>query len=137
MGSVLEPNIVKALIASESRFIPTLLANKKNSNSARGLMQITNESRKILGDEKSEIHDHYLTVTKADLNDPNINICAGIRWLFQKQKLASSFLNSEATWEEAVLNYKSVLKKKDTAKDKIKIKGIFDKLLERLNKCGV
>ncbi|HWU42072.1 MAG TPA: transglycosylase SLT domain-containing protein, partial [Bdellovibrio sp.] len=42
----LDPNLVKALIASESRFEPTLLANKNNSNSARGLTQITRERRK-------------------------------------------------------------------------------------------
>ncbi len=40
----LNPNVVKALIASESGFNPKMLANKKNSNSARGLMQILNST---------------------------------------------------------------------------------------------
>jgi len=55
----LDPNLVKALIASESGFEPTQLANKKNSNSARGLMQVTNDSRKLLGG------DHYKGVKLA------------------------------------------------------------------------
>ena len=44
----LEPNIVKALIASESGFKPDALAKKSDPNSARGLMQVTNEARKAL-----------------------------------------------------------------------------------------
>jgi hypothetical protein len=132
----LDANIVKALIASESGFDPSLLANKKDSNSARGLMQITNETRKILGDEKGEIHDHYITASKEDLNDPSINICAGIRWIIQKQKLASSFLGRNATWEEAILNYKSILKKSDSDGSKIRLKKIFDNFLDKLKKCG-
>lgn len=104
----LDPNVVKALIASESGFDPTILANKKNSNSARGLMQLTNMTRRILADEKGELNEHYITVTKDDLNDPNINICAGIYWLFHKQKLASAKLGRNATWEEAVFEYKGI-----------------------------
>lgn len=105
----LDPNLIKALIASESGFDPIMLANKKNSNSARGLMQITNKTRKILGNEKGELKDHFLTVTKSNLNDPNVNICAGIRWLFQKRLLASNKLKRPATWEEAVADYKGTL----------------------------
>ncbi len=47
----LHPNLVKALIASESSFRPNQLANPKNSNSARSLMQVTNVTRKTLADE--------------------------------------------------------------------------------------
>ena len=54
----LDPDIVKALVASESGFDPGTLAKKKNKNSARGLLQITNDTRKILGDEKGELKDH-------------------------------------------------------------------------------
>lgn len=104
----LDPNLVKALIASESGFDPMILANKKNSNSARGLTQITNETRKILGDEKGEIKDHYITATKKDLNDPSINICAGIRWLFRKRDIATAKLGHWASWEEAVFEYKGL-----------------------------
>jgi hypothetical protein len=62
----LESNLVKALIATESSFDPNQLANKKDSNSARGLMQVTNDTRKILGDEKGELKDHFLTIAKSE-----------------------------------------------------------------------
>ena len=133
---VLKPNFVKALIASESGFNPTMLANKKNSNSARGLMQITNDTRKILGDENGELKDHFLTVTKADLNDPNVNISAGVRWLFQKKLLATSKLKRTATWEEAVAEYKGTLKDWQAGtKSGKKIMRIFNEHLDIYNQC--
>jgi hypothetical protein len=42
---------------------------------------------------------------------PNINICAGTRWLFHKKKLASVKLKREATWIETAAEYKSYLRK--------------------------
>jgi len=60
----LDPNLFKALIASESRLIPDILADKKRPNSARGLTQVTNKTRKILGDEKGELKNHFLTVSR-------------------------------------------------------------------------
>lgn len=131
----LAPNTVKALIASESGFNANRLANKKNSNSARGLMQVLNSSRKILGDEKGDLKDHYLTVTKSDLNDPSVNICSGIRWLFEKQRLASSYLEREATWEETIKDYKGQLRKSPKNPDSIKQMEIFNNFLKRLNNC--
>ncbi len=133
----LDPNLIKALIASESSFNPTLLANKRDSNSARGLMQITNKTRKILENELGELKDHYLTITKNDLNDPNINISAGIRWLFQKKLLASNRLGRPATCEEAVAEYKGVLK--DFVAGKTQAKKLMDrfkKYFETLKQCG-
>ena len=97
-----DPNLVKALIASESGFTSNKLTNKKNSNSARGLMQITNDTRKLLGGSKGDLKDHLITATKADLNDPSVNICAGIRWLFEKRRLASSTLKEPASWLDAI-----------------------------------
>ncbi|MBC7466241.1 MAG: transglycosylase SLT domain-containing protein [Bdellovibrio sp.] len=131
----LSPDIVKALIASESGFNPEMLVIKKNSNSARGLLQILNSTRKTLGNEKGELQDHFLTVTKKDLDDPNMNICAGIRWLFQKQKLASSYLGRDASWEEAVMNYKGKLKSKSDDVEANKQIKIFKKYLDALVEC--
>ena len=130
----LEPNLIKALIASESGFDPNLIADKKNSNSARGLMQILNISRKVLDGYKNDIKDHLISATKADLNSPNINICAGIRWLFEKKRLASHNLKKNASWEEAIWEYKS-LKLLKTAEGKEKIKGIFMKYYKELQQC--
>ncbi len=130
----LEPNLIKALIASEARFNPNLLFNKKDSNSARGLTQITNSTRKILGNAKGELKDHFITVNKTDLNDPSVNICAGVRWLFQKKKLASIHLVRPATWLEAVQEYKgaSIATK---ARAKV-LMNRFEKFYEDCRKCA-
>lgn len=131
----LNPNLVKALIASESRFEPTLLANKKNSKSARGLTQITNDTRKVLDGYHGDLKDHLISVTKEELNDPNINICAGVRWLFEKKRLASIHLKKTASWVETVWEYKGV-KRAKTKKDAEKIKKIFNDFYEELQKCA-
>ena len=129
----LDPNLVKALIASESGFDPNQLANKKNSNSARGLMQITNDTRKIFGDPLGELKDHFLTLTKKDLNDPGVNICAGVRWIFHKRKLLSSKLVHPATWLETVSTYKGTAK--TTAERAKSILEKFKEKYEALQRC--
>jgi ribosomal protein S15P/S13E len=132
----LDPNLVKALIASESNFYPERLNNKKDSNSARGLMQITNDTRKLLDDGK-ELKDHYVTATKKDLNDPAVNICAGVRWLFRKREIASAVrLKRQATWLEAAEEYKGDLEgllneNKKSQKDV----APFLKYLQDVKKC--
>ena len=60
--------------------------------------------------EKGELGDRFVNVTEKDAFDPNLNIAAGVRWLFQKKKLASVKLRREATWEEAVAEYKSYMR---------------------------
>lgn len=131
----LDPNLVKALIASESGFDPNKLANKKNSNSARGLMQITNDTRKLLDGFHGDLSDHLITATKAELNDPNINICAGVRWLFEKRRQASFHLKRSVSWAETVWEYKGV-KRAKTKKETEKIKNIFNGFYEEFRKCG-
>lgn len=54
----LDPNLIKALIASESGFRPILLADPNNPESARGLTQITGSTRVILGNGKGELKDY-------------------------------------------------------------------------------
>jgi len=131
---LLEPNFVKALIATESGFNPAILANKKNKNSARGLMQVTNDTRKILGDDDGEINDHYVNASREELNDPNVNICAGVRWLFHKRELLSKKLDRQATWLETVYKYKGTGKVgKNRAKVIVKK---FETKFEELQKCG-
>ncbi len=132
---ILDPNLIKALIASESGFDPKALASKKDSNSARGLMQITNESRKLLGGDHGDLKDHLITLTKAELNDPNLNICAGIRWLFEKRRLLSARLKRSVTWVETVWDYKAV-KRAKTKKKAGEIKAEFNSFYEKLQKCG-
>lgn len=133
----LDPSLVKALIASESGFNPRMLANKNNQNSARGLSQIRNDTRKILGDEKGELKDHYLTITREELNDPNVNICSGVRWLFWKRERASAKLGRTTTWEEGVAEYKGVLKDWLAGKAKgTRNMAPFLKYLKEARTCG-
>jgi hypothetical protein len=37
---------------------------------------------------------------------------AAVRWLFHKRNLASKYLGREASWEEAVADYKGYLRRK-------------------------
>jgi len=108
----LDPNLVKALIATESSFDreAKVFAGKRAGH-ARGLMQVTDWTIEILQDEKGELRDHLVNVTQRDLTDPNLNIAAGIRWLYRKRQTASGKLKRQATWEEAVADYKSYLEK--------------------------
>ena len=89
---------------------------------------------KILGNEKGELKDHFITATKSDLNDPNINICCGVRWLFQKKIIASKKLKRDATWDEAVFEYKGLsMAKSDKTKSELITK--FQQFYERLKTC--
>lgn len=107
----LDPNLIKALIASESSFDPKPQpANAGKAGKARGLMQVTDQAIKVLKDEKGELRDYLIDIDKKDIEDPNTNICAGVRWLFHKKKLASGKLKREATWIEATAEYKSYLR---------------------------
>ncbi len=129
----LEPNLIKALIASESSFDHKKLADPKNPTSARGLMQLLDTSRKILDDEKGELRNHFISASREDLLDPNINICSGIRWLFHKKKLASGKLGRTANWEESVIEYKSLAK--DLKAGNTKLLNRFKGYLRRLETC--
>jgi hypothetical protein len=132
----LDPNLVKALIASESGFNPNSGKSRKARNAARGLVQLNSQAVKALGNEKGEIKDHYVTISGNDRYDPNLSICAGVRWLFQKRVLASHRLGRQASWDESVEEYKSVLKDRLAGK-KInpKVMGVFRGFFERLQKC--
>ncbi len=132
----LDPNLVKALIASESSFNPKKINKNKDPDSARGLMQITNDARKLLDDD-TELKDHQITATKKDLDDPCVNICAGVRWLFRKREIASIVrLKRQATWIEAAEEYKGDLEgllkgNKKSRKDV----APFLKYLREIDKC--
>jgi len=104
----LAPDFVKALIATESGFnIPKDV--QSNIGPARGLIQITEQTRKILQNPKGELKDHLIEMTIEESRDPEVNIAAGTRWLYHKKHLATLRLKREATWEEAVAEYKGIL----------------------------
>ena len=112
-ADALDPKYIKALIASESSFRKRISPKRiRRNNFARGLLQISDQTRKILTDETGELKDHFVTLSKKDVVVPEVAIAAAIRWLFHKKETAGKFLLREATWEEAVADYKGYLRLK-------------------------
>ncbi len=95
--NLLDPDWVKALIASESGFRPKI-DTPSTAGVARGLIQITENTRNILRNTRGELKNHYLHLEPNDFNDPNVNLAAGIRWLHHKKKLLEHRIKREATW---------------------------------------
>ena len=102
----LDPDLVKALIASESGFDIHASNHLKGDQLAQGLMQVTNGSVKLLSERSTELKDHFVNLSREDMEDPNLAICAGIRWLFRKKQIADSRAGDSVSWREAVLKYK-------------------------------
>lgn len=115
----LTPNIVKALIASESSFKeqPVHIDDYGKRLDPRGVMQILKTTRKILRDQKGELKDYLIKGTDADFDEPNLSIAAGIRWLFRKRELAKRRLKHEPSWREAIAEYKGYLPGMRSGKD--------------------
>jgi uncharacterized protein with HEPN domain len=109
----LPPNVIKALFFSESSFYLKVKDQRVAArNYARGPLQITDETRKILADETGELKDHHVTLTATDVKQVELAMPAAVRWLFHKRDLASKYLGRQASWEEAVADYKGYLRKK-------------------------
>lgn len=105
-NSLLHPDVVKALIGSESDF----KLDPKNPQ-AIGIAQITKEAFRTLKDPKSETKDFiFLKFTLKDLKNPDVAIPMAIRWLFRKKRLAQGKLGREPNAEEIILEYKGLLK---------------------------
>jgi hypothetical protein len=106
--SLLDPDVVKALIGSESDFKLDPVNPK-----AFGIAQMTKQTFKALQDPKGEVKDFIFTkFTLKDLRDPTVAIPMAIRWLFRKKRLAQGKLGREANAEEIILEYKGLLKSK-------------------------
>ena len=130
----LDPNFVKAIIATESDFLTRaeIFAGKR-AGFARGLMQITDWTIEILQDEKGELKNHLVNLTQKNAYNPNYNIASGIRWLFRKQRTASAKLGRDATWFEAALDYKGYLSLKKNPKQFRKLERLYEELTSRWN----
>jgi len=112
--SLLDPDVVKALIGSESDFKLDPV-----NPAAFGIAQITKETFKALQDPKGEVKEFIFTkFTLKDLKDPNVAIPMAIRWLFRKKRLAQGKLGREPSAEEIILEYKGLLKSTSKYKDK-------------------
>lgn len=130
----LDVNLVKALMASESSFDARVIVKKKNpKKTAYGLLQVLEESREIMGNQKGELKKNYIMISSKDLLDPNINICSGIRWLFHKQYLLSHRLKRSATWAETIFEYKGG--RTTTPENMKKIMQKFSDKYTKLQKC--
>lgn len=103
----LDPDLVKAMIASESSFDPNAWNRKKGMAAATGLMQVINASVRWLKDP-TELKDHFVNLSDSDMTEPTLNICAGTRWLFRKKQLAEAIAKHAISWRDAVAAYKGV-----------------------------
>ena len=104
----MDPDMIKALIASESDF--KVAARTKV---AIGIMQITKDTLKILQDSNGEIKDLIFgKIRQKDLENPDVAIPMGIRWLAWKRERAQSKLGRPPSDEEIILEYKGLLKSK-------------------------
>lgn len=120
----LDPDLIKALIASESSFNRLAWNQLRGQKSASGLMQVLNSTVPLLNDPK-ELRDHFVNIDREDLEDPNMNICSGIRWLFRKKQIEETKAEDSVSWRDAVAAYKGV-KPSDPLLDK------FDGYFKRL-----
>jgi hypothetical protein len=131
----LDPNLVKALIFTESTFNVDAKALASKGNWARGLMQITDETIKILKSEKGELKNFLVNLDENKAKNPNLNISAGIRWLFHKKHLLEKKLKRSVTWHETIMEYKSYTKGlKNKNQSAIRQKNKFEKTYKRLKK---
>jgi predicted nucleotidyltransferase len=129
---LIDPNFIKALIESESKFNSKAIAKNslKGVGDARGLIQITEQTLKILKDKKGELKDHYIHLKKEELLDPEKNICSAIRWLFHKREILRKRLGRAPTWTEAVVEYKGLGKQlKNNGEIAIRVMSDFNNFL--------
>ena len=111
----LDPDVFKALLASESAFRHHTPENK----TAFGIAQITKETLAILQNPKGEAREFIFNdIRQKDLRDPNIAIPMGVRWLMYKAKRAEAKLGKQPSHEEIILEYKGLLKSKTEYKGK-------------------
>lgn len=124
----MDPDMIKALMDSESSFKPTA-----RTKVAIGILQITKDTLKIMQDPKGEVKDFIFgKIRQKDLENPDISIPMGIRWLAWKRARAQSKLGRPPTNEEIILEYKGLLKSKSKwAKDAL---DNYKKSYEKLKK---
>ncbi|HVE44765.1 MAG TPA: transglycosylase SLT domain-containing protein [Gammaproteobacteria bacterium] len=137
----LDPNLVKALIASESSFnSETEIRTLNGTGVAHGLMQLTDDTLDAISGRKVDLKDSFVQITPQEAMDPTANICAGVRWLFMKyaiarERITNAKLDREATWDDAVAEYKGILKsiiesKNSNTKEMIIFRNFYRKLSE-------
>lgn len=110
----LDPNMIKALIGSESNF-----KTDAKTPQAIGIAQITKQTLKIVQDPNGEVKDFiFNNIKQKDLENPDIAIPIAVRWLTHKKFMAERKLGLPATHEDIILEYKGLLKSDSTYKNK-------------------
>lgn len=103
----MDPDVVKALIDSESDF----RADPKENKKAFGITQITPSTLRIVQDPRGEAKEFiFRKIRQKDLKNPTIAIPVGVRWLYRKRDMAMGKLKRAPTHEEIILEYKGLLK---------------------------
>ncbi len=123
---LIDPDMIKALIASESTFNPSAV-NKE----ATGLTQITTDTLKILQNIEGEAKDFvFKGIRKKDLKDPIVSVALGTRWMAYKKSYADRVLKRPATSDELIQVYKGILKDKSRTAKVImeRYRAYYDKL---------
>lgn len=122
----LDPNMIKALIGSESDF-----KVDARTPQAIGIAQITKQTLKIVQDPNGEAKDFiFNNISQKDLENPDIAIPIAIRWLSHKKAMVERKLGRPATHEDIILEYKGLLKSDTTFKNNAleKYRELYGKL---------
>ncbi len=126
----LDPDVLKALVASESGFRLDPPENK----TAFGIAQITKATLKILQDPNGEAKEFIFSkVRQKDLKDPKVVFPMAVRWLLRKRATAMNKLGRAPNAEELILEYKGLLKSGSQYKLNAlnKFRGAYGKLKKR------
>jgi hypothetical protein len=91
----LDPNIIKALMATESGF-QEVPRNVPRGHKAIGIMQLMPETVKYLSSSK-ELKDFHIDLTKKDAWDPAVNVASAVRWMFRKREVGEARLKKKLT----------------------------------------
>ena len=102
----LDPNIIKALMATESGF-QEVPQNAPKGHKAIGIMQLMPETVKYLSSAK-ELKDYHIDLNQKEAWDPAVNIASAVRWLFRKREVGESRLKKKLTWLEVIEEYKGI-----------------------------
>lgn len=112
IAPALDPNMIKALIGSESNF-----KVDARTPQAIGIAQVTKQTLKIVQDPNGEVKDFiFNNISQKDLENPDIAIPIAIRWLSHKKSMVEKKLGRPSTHEDIILEYKGLLKSDSTYK---------------------
>jgi hypothetical protein len=123
----LPPDIVKALMATESGF--QVKPKVKRGHKAIGIMQLMPETVEYLSNSK-ETRNFQIRFTQKEAWDVPVNIAAAVRWLFRKKEVGESRLKRKLTWMEVIEEYKGITG--DTSEEAEDIRSLLKKYLTKL-----